>query len=58
MVGKGVFIWVYYIKSHNQNDGKRYEGQYFDDKKEGQGTFYWPDGRQYKGQWKYDQLEV
>ena len=52
MVGKGVFIWVYYTKSHNQNDGKRYEGQYFYNKKEGQGTFYWPDGRQYKGEWK------
>jgi len=22
-----------------------------DDKKEGQGVFYWPDGRKYDGQW-------
>ena len=33
-------------------DGRRYEGQYVDDKKEGNGTFYWSDGRKYQGMWK------
>lgn len=33
-------------------DGRRYEGQYVDDKKEGKGTFLWPDGRKYEGGWK------
>jgi hypothetical protein len=43
MHGSGVFTW---------HDGRRYEGDYFDDKKEGQGIFTWPDGRKYDGQWK------
>ena len=33
-------------------DGRKYEGNYVDDKKEGQGTFYWPDGRKYEGAWE------
>jgi hypothetical protein len=40
MHGKGVFTW---------SDGRRYEGSYIDDKKEGQGMFEWPDGRKYIG---------
>jgi hypothetical protein len=30
-------------------NGKIY---YLDDKKEGRGTFFWPDGRKYEGDWK------
>ena len=33
-------------------DGRKYEGNYVDDKKEGHGTFHWPDGRKYDGQWE------
>ena len=33
-------------------DGRRYEGSYADDNKEGHGKFFWPDGRKYEGQWK------
>lgn len=33
-------------------DGRYYEGEYRDDKKEGYGIFKWPDGRCYKGSWK------
>ena len=29
----------------------RYEGAYFNDKKDGEGTFTWADGRSYHGQW-------
>ena len=43
MNGKGVFIW---------KDGRKYEGSYVQDKKEGYGIFHWPDGRIYKGMWK------
>jgi hypothetical protein len=43
MDGRGVFIWP---------DGRRYEGEYLEDKKAGFGTFYWPDGRKYMGQWQ------
>lgn len=43
MEGRGVFEWP---------DGRKYEGQYVDDKKEGQGNFFWPDGRVYQGGWK------
>jgi len=32
MEGKGIFKWP---------DGRRYEGDYRDDKKEGKGIFYW-----------------
>jgi hypothetical protein len=42
MEGKGVFLWP---------DGRKYEGEYKNDKKHGIGTFYWPDGRVYKGEW-------
>ena len=43
MHGNGVFTWV---------DGRRYEGEYVEDKKEGFGRFVWPDGREYVGSWK------
>ena len=42
MHGKGVFTWA---------DGRKYEGEYYDDKKQGHGIFHWPDGRQYDGYW-------
>jgi hypothetical protein len=32
MNGKGVFTW---------KDGRKYEGEYVDDKKQGKGTFEW-----------------
>ena len=32
-------------------DGRKYEGEYKNDKKEGYGIFYWPDGRIFKGNW-------
>lgn len=43
MHGYGVLIW---------RDGKKYEGQFVNDKREGKGTFSWSDGRQYIGEWK------
>jgi hypothetical protein len=33
-------------------DGRRYEGDYIDDKKEGFGIYLWPDGKRYEGGWK------
>jgi len=43
MNGKGEFKWP---------DGRKYIGNYENDKKEGHGVFYWPDGRKYDGYWK------
>ena len=43
MHGRGLFIWA---------DGRKYEGSYVDDKKEGEGEFVWADGRSYRGGWK------
>ena len=43
MKGSGIFTW---------NDGRKYQGEYIDDKKEGHGIFFWPDGRKYEGGWK------
>ena len=42
MHGKGTFSW---------KDGRKYEGDYVQDKKEGQGTFTWPNGKVYEGGW-------
>ena len=33
-------------------DGREYKGEHIDDKKEGNGTFFWPDGRVYESAWK------
>ena len=43
MHGEGTFTW---------KDGRKYEGAYIHDKKEGYGAFYWPNGKVYKGNWK------
>ena len=42
MHGEGVFTWP---------DGRRYEGEYRNDLKDGYGTFKWRDGREYSGRW-------
>ena len=33
-------------------DGRKYVGEYKDDKKHGQGTFTWSDEGKYEGKWK------
>jgi len=43
MDGKGFYEW---------GDGRKYEGQYKHDKKEGFGKYWWVDGRVYEGLWK------
>jgi hypothetical protein len=42
MHGFGTLTWP---------DGRKYEGQFTLDKKEGRGVFSWPNGKQYDGQW-------
>lgn len=42
MEGVGVYTW---------NDGRRYEGEYKDDKKNGYGIYLWADNRKYLGNW-------
>jgi hypothetical protein len=43
MKGEGVFTW---------SDGKKYNGQFVDDKRSGYGVMEWPDGKKYAGYWK------
>ena len=45
MDGKGVFSWP---------DGRKYEGEYLENRKHGYGEFQWPDGSCYKGYWRDD----
>jgi len=40
MHGNGIYNWP---------DGRRYEGDYINDKKHGFGIYTYPDGRCYKG---------
>ena len=42
MDGIGIYFW---------GDGRKYEGEYYNDKKSGFGIYYWPDGRKYEGWW-------
>ena len=37
------------------SDGKKYVGEYKDDKKHGQGTYTWPDGTAWKGYFMNDE---
>ena len=43
MHGQGIYTWA---------DGRKYEGHYVDDKKNGYGIYTWADGRKYEGNWK------
>ena len=40
MNGRGIYTW---------KDGRKYEGQYVNDKKHGYGVYVWPDGRSING---------
>ncbi len=42
MHGSGLLKWA---------DGKQYEGQFVNDKRQGLGVFKWKDGRIYNGEW-------
>ena len=43
MNGEGTFTWP---------DGRKYEGEYLNDKKHGLGKFTHADGSKYNGNWK------
>jgi hypothetical protein len=43
MNGKGKCVWP---------DGRTYDGEYVDDKKDGYGVYTWPNNKQYRGYWK------
>jgi len=43
MHGSGVYAWA---------DGRRYQGEYKHDKKDGFGVYMWADGRCHYGMWK------
>lgn len=43
MHGKGIYSWP---------DGRKYDGDYKEDKKHGVGTYTWTDGKRYIGEWR------
>ena len=43
MHGVGIYTWP---------DGRKYNGRYEYDQKNGFGTYYWANGRKYMGFWK------
>ena len=43
MHGQGLYQW---------SDGRRYQGEYKYDKKDGFGVYMWADGRAHYGMWK------
>ena len=43
MHGYGVYSW---------QDGRRYEGEYVNDKKHGKGKYVWANGKVYDGMWE------
>jgi hypothetical protein len=43
MHGSGIYSW---------EDGRRYEGEYQNDLKDGFGVYTWKDGKKYEGFWK------
>ena len=43
MEGRGVETW---------NDGRRYEGEFKNGKKDGEGNFEWGNGNKYIGSWR------
>jgi len=48
MHGRGKYAWA---------DGRKYEGEYLNDKKHGFGVYTWPDGRMYQGFWENGKQE-
>ena len=46
MNGRGKLTWP---------DGRKYEGNFEDDKRHGVGTYWWKDGRVYRGMWEKGQ---
>lgn len=43
MEGKGEMTW---------SDGRKYNGDFANNKRNGFGIYTWPDGRKYEGHWK------
>lgn len=39
-------------------DNKRYIGEYYDDKKHGEGIFEWGNGKRYEGKWENGKQHV
>jgi len=48
---RGNLGFISNLKLYSWADGRKYLGEYLDDKKSGHGVFTWPDGRRYEGQW-------
>lgn len=47
MHGMGHFYWI---------NGRKFIGEYVDDKKHGYGEYFWPDGSHFRGEWVNGQM--
>jgi len=47
MHGMGHFYWT---------DGRKFTGEYIEDKKHGYGEYFWPDGSHFRGEWVNGQM--
>ncbi len=55
MNGSGEMVWTKKAEEKDEivkDKCARYIGEFVNDKKEGNGTFYWEDGRKYEGEWR------
>ena len=46
-------IWT---NTEGEHKGDRYEGEWKDDKRNGQGKYFWPSGNRYEGEFKDDKI--
>jgi hypothetical protein len=52
LLGKVQMILLIFIQ-----DNRKYEGEYENDLKHGKGTFTWPDGKSWSGQWIFGKMD-
>ena len=45
------------LKAYKWNDGRKYDGQWINNKMHGHGVFDWPDGKKYIGEYYEDKKQ-
>lgn len=52
-----LFVDYSYLGTYVWNDGRKYVGEWFDNKMHGKGKFTWLDGRSYEGSYVADKKQ-